>query len=313
MLGIFLSAILARAVHGQTFGNEINTYGTVAFIRAGESTPWVRSGNQLLTAVGAQQMHELGSNFRGRYIDEESGATRLGVRPIAGMSQAQLDPNQLFIQTLNRPHLVASAQAFMQEEFLNTQAAERDFYQSLDLDWFGGDIPNRAMLDYSNAFSIHDALSYHYTHDKSTFDALTNSSTAGILSKARYLADQDAWYRYANISADDTLSPRAMAGQTLAALILGRFQQVIANHGNASNGLVNGNTQPLTLLFGDYAPILSFLSIAEVDYQQHTQKWHSLPDPGSALVFELFTRGQAKADTEDDMWGGGLVRGVYIV
>lgn len=221
MLGIFLSAILARAVHGQTFGNEINTYGTVAFIRAGESTPWVRSGNQLLTAVGAQQMHELGSNFRGRYIDEESGATRLGVRPIAGMSQAQLDPNQLFIQTLNRPHLVASAQAFMQglyppsslndtrngpwpdavgllgnrsagavdypldgyqyaniqslsdvdyqtiyinghegcpagrlesanyeitEEFLNTQAAERDFYQSLDLDWFGGDIPNRAML-----------------------------------------------------------------------------------------------------------------------------------------------------------------------
>lgn len=93
-----------------------------------------------------------------------------------------------------------------------------------------------------------------------------------------------------------------MAGQTLAALVLGRFQQVIANHGNTSNGLVNGNTQPLTLLFGDYAPILSFLSIAEVDYQQHTQKWHSLPDPGSALVFELFTRGQAKADTEDDMW-----------
>lgn len=221
MLAIFFGAVMARAVQAQSFGNEINTYGTVAFVRSGESTPWVRSGTQLLTALGAQQMHELGSNFRGRYIDETSGSTRLGSRPIAGMSQAQLDPDQLLIQTLNRPHLIASAQAFMQglyppsslndtrngpwadatgllgnrsegpvdyplggyqyaniqalsdadyqtvyinghdacpaarlesasyeitEQYLNTQAAEKDFYQSLSLDWFGGDIPDKAML-----------------------------------------------------------------------------------------------------------------------------------------------------------------------
>ena len=219
MLAAVLLGIVAT-VQGQRSENEVTTYGTVAFIRAGDSTPYVRSGTQLLTALGAQQMLELGRNFRGRYIDQESGATRLGVRPIADMSQTQLDPDQLFIQTLNKPHMIASAQAFMQglyapsanatrdgpwadlvgllgnrsagaadyplegyqyanvqtlgeadyqtvyinghdacpgarlmsaeyeitEQFLSTQGAEREFYQGLNLDWFGGDIADRAML-----------------------------------------------------------------------------------------------------------------------------------------------------------------------
>lgn len=93
-----------------------------------------------------------------------------------------------------------------------------------------------------------------------------------------------------------------MSGKTLAALVLGRFQEVIKNGGNATNGLTNGDSQPLTLFFGDFDPILSFLSIAEVDYQQHTERWHAIPDFASALVFELFTRGEAKADSEDNMW-----------
>ena len=115
MLALYLgTAIAAWTVQAQRFGNEVNTYGTVAFIRSGESTPWVRSGTQVLTALGAQQMAELGRNFRGRYIDEATGSTRLGVRPLVEMSQARLNPDQLYIQTLDRPHLIASAQAFMQ-------------------------------------------------------------------------------------------------------------------------------------------------------------------------------------------------------
>ena len=89
-----------------------------------------------------------------------------------------------------------------------------------------------------------------------------------------------------------------MAGKTLAALILGRFQRVIRNNGNATNG----QSQPLTLLFGDYEPILSFLAIAEVDFQSKTQYWHSIPNPASALILELFTRGEANADHPDNMW-----------
>lgn len=210
---------MLRVVQGQNFGNQVNTYATVAFIRSGESTPWVRSGTQLLTALGAQQMFELGNNFRGRYIDADTGSTRLGSRPIADMSQDQLNPDQLFVQTLDSPHLTASAQAFIQglyppsssnstqngplsdlfgllanrsavqyplngyqyanvqalgkedyqtayinghescpmaslqsatyeitAQFLSTQAEEREFYQNLNMSWFGGDIPDQDML-----------------------------------------------------------------------------------------------------------------------------------------------------------------------
>jgi len=45
----------------------------VEFIRTGERTPWVRGGAGVLSALGAQQVLELGHNFRGRYIDKETG------------------------------------------------------------------------------------------------------------------------------------------------------------------------------------------------------------------------------------------------
>lgn len=115
MLTLSLALLAAaRIVQAQSFGTQINNYGTVAFIRTGERTPWIRGGSEMLSALGAQQMLELGQNFRGRYIDEDTGATRLGVRPIEGMAQDRLNPDQLFIQTLDKPFLVAAAQAFMQ-------------------------------------------------------------------------------------------------------------------------------------------------------------------------------------------------------
>ncbi|KAJ4301901.1 hypothetical protein N0V90_003997 [Kalmusia sp. IMI 367209] len=359
----------ARVIQAQ---DDINMVGTVAFIRSGERTPWVRSGTEMLTALGAQQMYELGQNFRGRYIDENSGATQMGARNIAGMSQDQLQPDQLFIQTLDKPYLVASAQAFMQglyppsslnatrngpwadavgllanhtavdypldgyqyanimtvgsldpqsiyisghddcpnaqlesalyeisEHYLSTQTAEKAFYEDLSLSWFNGDIP-AGMLDYMNAYGIYDDLSYYYTHDANTFADLTNGNNSGVFEKVRYLADQDAWYRYGNVSSDtDTISAyRAMAGKTLTALLLGRFQDIVQNDGNTTNGY----SPALTLLFGDYEPILSFLSIAEIDYQAQTQRWHAIPPFASALILELFTRGDASPADEDNLW-----------
>lgn len=151
-----------------------------------------------------------------------------------------------------------------------------------------------------NAYNIYEALAYHYTHDASVFSDLTSDENAGTLDKVRYLADQDSWYRYGNVSADtDPVSSyRAMAGKTLAALILGRFQQIIQNEGNATNGL----SQPMTLLFGDFEPLLSFLSIADVDYQDRNARWHAVPEHASAIILELFTRGDAQANDPDNLW-----------
>jgi hypothetical protein len=135
----------ARVVHGQNLGTNINNYGTVAFVRTGERTPWVRRGAETLSALGAQQMLELGDNFRGRYIDEQTGATSLGVLPIAGMAPHRLNPDQLFIQTLDKPFLVAAAQAFMQGLYPSYRLNETG--NALLPDTVGV-LANRSVVDY---------------------------------------------------------------------------------------------------------------------------------------------------------------------
>lgn len=109
-----LMALLASADlgHAQADNEQYHPHGAFAFIRSGERTPVLR-GPQKLTAVGAQQMLTLGENFRGRYISPE-GDAGLGRQNIANMSVDVLDNSQISVQTLNSPHLVSAAQAFMQ-------------------------------------------------------------------------------------------------------------------------------------------------------------------------------------------------------
>ncbi|KAL1607793.1 hypothetical protein SLS60_002730 [Paraconiothyrium brasiliense] len=369
-------ALLAAAhvVQGQDFGTTVNNYGTVAFIRTGERTPWVRSGTETLSALGAQQMLQLGQNFRGRYIvDDETSATGLGVRLIEGMAPNRINPDQLFIQTLDQPFLVAAAQAFMQglypkydlnqtrngpypdavgilanettvdypldgyqyanvltvgvndpgsvyldghyqcprawlesanyegtQDFVSTRVAEDAFYRGLSMSWFKDDLPEE-MLDYRNAYGIYDSLSYHYTHDINTKLDLDNGNNSGVLNKVRYLANQDAWYRYGNVTADTdaTSANRAMAGKTLAGLILSRFEKIVANEGNSTNAM----SQPLNLLFGEYDTMLSLLAVIDADYYQSQNSIRQeIPEFASAIIFELFTTGNNTADDPDNLW-----------
>ncbi|EUC30019.1 hypothetical protein COCCADRAFT_7874 [Bipolaris zeicola 26-R-13] len=89
------------------------TLASFAFIRTGERTPILRNNTQVLTALGAQQMYTLGENFRTRYIAGDS-PNKLGVEHVAGMSVDVIDNDQIRVQTLEKPYLVSSAQAFMQ-------------------------------------------------------------------------------------------------------------------------------------------------------------------------------------------------------
>lgn len=113
MLALYL-AILAAAWLIDAAESEIrNVHGSIAFIRTGERTPIIEGGRGKLSVLGARQMQELGQMFRGRYIGDET-YTGLGQDSLIGLSQDILNPNQLFIQTLDSPYLQASAQAFMQ-------------------------------------------------------------------------------------------------------------------------------------------------------------------------------------------------------
>jgi hypothetical protein len=108
-LAVLASACLANA---QADNKQYHPHGAFAFIRSGEHTPVLR-GPQSLTSLGAQQMYTLGENFRARYISP-TGDAGLGRQNMANMSVDVLDNTQIAVQTLDSPHLVSSAQAFMQ-------------------------------------------------------------------------------------------------------------------------------------------------------------------------------------------------------
>lgn len=88
-------------------------HAAFAFIRTGERTPTIRPGPPVLTALGAQQMYQLGQKFRTRYIGG-SNVQGFGVQHIEGLSTDILDNNQVLVHTLDTPYLVSSSQAFMQ-------------------------------------------------------------------------------------------------------------------------------------------------------------------------------------------------------
>ena len=80
-------------------------HGAFAFVRSGERTPSLTGDSQVLTAVGAQQMYQLGQNLRARWIGGDSN-TGLGRQNIANMSVDMLNNDQISIQTLDTQYLV---------------------------------------------------------------------------------------------------------------------------------------------------------------------------------------------------------------
>lgn len=114
MLALFL-AVMAAAwlIEAANDRKSMNIHGSVVFMRTGERTPVV-AGDSILSALGAQQMHTLGQNFRTRYVNEDGGPDGLGVQQMLGLAANMLINDQVLIQALDTPYLTASAQAFMQ-------------------------------------------------------------------------------------------------------------------------------------------------------------------------------------------------------
>ena len=116
-----------------------------------------------------------------------------------------------------------------------------------------------------------------------------------MLNKTRHLANQDAFYRYGNTSGSAINAPndQAMAGKTLAARILGQFQKIVANRGNATNGIAH----PVSFLFGDFEPLVSFFAIASVDFL--SRNFHAMPPYASTMFLELFSAQRNESFPED--------------
>jgi hypothetical protein len=154
--------------------------------------------------------------------------------------------------------------------------------------------------DYFNAFEIYDYLSYAYQHDSDVFGTFTNDTRyAGVYDRLRAYADESAWYFWGNTSGSATGDDmQAMAGQTLAALILGQFQKLVDKKADPSST----QWHPLTLFFGEHEPIISLFSLLLLDFRNDHFK--QVPPFASAIVFEIFSTGDDPSfpNNLEDLW-----------
>ncbi|KAF2267095.1 phosphoglycerate mutase-like protein [Lojkania enalia] len=379
MLALLLVVMAAAwLIEAQNENPSEHVHGAVMFIRTGERTPWIVDGPRTLSAFGAQQMYNLGSNIRGRYISVNNDEGLMGHQHIAGMSPNILNNDQFLIQSIDAPYVLSSTQAFMQglyppyspasntsgpslldtsgilangtainfplggyqypeinvagpldpnsvyiagtqncpesmkesnmymttDQFLDTRTASESFYQALDETMFNGYL-SQDRIDYLNAIEIYDYLTYAYTHDVDVYETLANDSTYfGVYDKLRYLADEQAWYLWGNTSTSSSDNDyRAMAGRTLAALVLGQFQKIIMNHTTTLDANdVPIEWHPMSLFFGEHEPIISLTSLMLVDYT--SKDFRALPPFASTMIFELFSSGPDTSfpTRQEDLW-----------
>ncbi|KAH7130665.1 histidine phosphatase superfamily [Dendryphion nanum] len=172
-------------------------------------------------------------------------------------------------------------------QYLQTKNVAQSFYQDLPAGLLGN-IMQKKNIDYANGMDIYDYVSYQYNHEKTVYDLLNNDNNT--LSQLRFYSDEKAWFYWGNTSESSTDADyRAMAGKTLAARILGQFQRIVDNKGNATNG----RSQPLTLLFGDHQPMISLFALTLLD--QREKNFRALPAFASAMTFELYHTGESAA------------------
>lgn len=195
-------------------------------------------------------------------------------------------------------------------EFSLQQAASDSVYQKIGPAFLGGVLPPDKW-GYINAYAIYDYLSYQNQHNSTAAelfasDAYIDPNTgSSYLDTLRYYSNEQqyAWFgnKYANNDITGTGflggvqgSISTIAGNTMAAKMLGQLQTAIA---------YEGEYYQLSLLFGDYEPLLSFFSLA--DLPPLDSAFYGMPNFGSVGVFELFSYAETSDVTwpsEDDLW-----------
>ncbi|KAI4945938.1 hypothetical protein J4E91_007379 [Alternaria rosae] len=101
-----VAAMASASLAGAQSSDSEHTLAAFAFVRTGDRTPVLRNNTQTLTTLGANQMHALGQKFRSKFVS--------GTESIVELSEDVLNNDQIWVQTLDAPYLVSSAQAFMQ-------------------------------------------------------------------------------------------------------------------------------------------------------------------------------------------------------
>lgn len=195
------------------------------------------------------------------------------------------DMNSIYLDgTQNCPTWRASVNDYYQTDAFQTlRNSTQDFYGSLQSDFLDGyfSTPSAGYLD---AYYIYDYLRYASVHNTTVARLLEPED----LTKAKILAADLVFAQNADIAVSGPVKGdqiRALAGRTLATRILQSIYQSISTEGGSAK---------MTLLFGDFQPMVAFAALAGLTSPQNAA-FYSLPEPGASFIFELYSM-QAETD-----------------
>ena len=168
-----------------------------------------------------------------------------------------------------------------------------DFYQELFTSQpLAGTISLEA-ANFWNAYYIYDYVSYMYTHNETVHNNLRNANIT--LGRLEGYATEVERARHVNANGASNSDPLntlyTISGRTFAERVAQNF---------LTNVQWKANRDKLTLMFGSYEPMVSFMSISGLLTPQAITAgpFHSLPQPGAAMVFELYGEDSTNPDLQ---------------
>ncbi|KAH0539078.1 hypothetical protein FGG08_004376 [Glutinoglossum americanum] len=209
------------------------------------------------------------------------------------------DPNLIWLAgDINcEEYLVSAYKYYSSDEFMSIENSTQPFYQDIAAKGLRG-IPPNTIVGYYNAYDIYDYVNYGYTHNASVRENISSDE----LVQLRALASRQMFDLNGNKSASGIIEGdmiRTIAGQTLAAKVLGLLEKHVDSKG------VLGQ---LSVMFGDLEPFLAFFALSGLSNVNSNFK--GLPNLGSAMVFELFSLDSDNQTypSESDLWVRFLFR-----
>ncbi len=172
------------------------------------------------------------------------------------------------------------------------------FYQELWDAIFSVAFP-LSMANFYYATDLYEYAAYQYKHDGTTHSKMTSDDLKNL---AMYAGIQQRELN-GNLSASGTVQGdmiRAISGRTLAAKVLQRLKLNMASH---------GSTNKLNLMFGSFDPMIAFFALSGLVNGPSADNFEALPNPGAAMVFELFSNGgNGSYPSAHDLWVRFLYR-----
>lgn len=183
------------------------------------------------------------------------------------------------------------------DDYNETAAASLSLYQRLVPLLFEHVVP-QSLVNYYNAYDLWDYANYQYVHNKAVYENLNLTD----LEELRALASQQEFARNGNLSASGLTTGdriRTIAGQTYAAHVLSLLGQTIGSQ---------GENEKISVLFGGYQVFLAFFALSGLS--SISDEFKSIPEPGSVMVFELFSNTANLTSMPDpkDLWVRFLFR-----